>query len=81
MYFSPMVKRHQLMKFLHYTQDNSLGHKKPHRFGNKEVLVEFFKCPIQAVIRESICLHGADLITKGYAVELNGQKYNTGEAL
>ena len=23
----------------------------------------------------------ADLITKGYAVELNGQRYNTGEAL
>ena len=58
-----------------------LGHKKPLCFGSQEVPVEFFKGPIQAVIRESTCLHGADLITKGYAVELNGQRYNKGEAL
>ena len=76
-----MAKRHQFMMFLHYAQDNLLVHKISHCFGSQEVPVEFFKGPIQAVIRESICLHGADLITKGYAVELNGQMYNTGEAL
>ena len=79
--FQSMAKRHQFMMFLHYAQDNLLGHKKPHCFGSQEVPAEFFKGPIQAVIRESIGLHGADLITKGYAVELNGQRYNTGEAL
>ena len=79
--FQSMAKRHQFMMFLHYAQDNLLGHKKPHCFGSQEVPVEFFKGPIQAVIRESTCLHGADLITKGYAVELNGQRYNKGEAL
>ena len=78
--FQSMAKRYQFM-FLHYAQDNLLGHKKPHYFVSQEVPVQFFKGPIQAVIRESICLHGADLITKGYAVELNGQRYNTGEAL
>ena len=78
--FQSMAKRHQFM-FLHYAQDNLLGHKKPHCFGRQEVPVELFKGPIQPVIRESICLHRADLITKGYAVELNGQRYNTGEAL
>ena len=76
-----MAKRHQFMMFLHYARDNLLDHKKPHCFGSQEVLVEFFEGPIQAVIRESICLHDANLITKGYAVELNGQRYNTGEAL
>ena len=79
--FHSLAKRHQFMMFLHYAQDNLLGHKKPHCFGSQEVPVEFFKDPIQAVIRKSICLHGADLITKGYAVELNGQRYNAGEAL
>ena len=69
------------MMLLHYAQDNLLDHKKPHCFGSQEVPVEFFKGPIQVVIRESICLHNADLITKGYAVELNAQRYNTGEAL
>ena len=71
--FQSMAKRQQFMMFLHYAQDNLLGHKKPHCFGSKEVSVELFKGPIQAVIRESICLHGTDLIAKGYAVELNGQ--------
>ena len=42
---------------------------------------QLFKRPIEAVVREIICLHDADLITKGYAVELNGQKYNTREGL
>ena len=28
-----------------------------------------FKGPIQAVIRESICLHDTDLITKGYTIQ------------
>ena len=77
--FQSMAKRHQFM-FLHYAQNNLLDHKKPHCFGSQGVPVEFFKGPIQAVIRESICLHDADLINKGYAVELNGQRYNTGEA-
>ena len=80
MYFSLWLKD-QFMMFLHYAQDNLLGHKKPHCFGSQEVPVELFKGPIQAVIRESIYLHGAHLITKGYAVELNGQRCNTGEAL
>ena len=79
--FQSMAKRHQFMMFLHYAEDNLLDHKKPHCFGSQEVPVEFFKGPIQAVIRESTCLHGADLITKGYPVELNGQRYNKGEAL
>ena len=69
------------MMFLHYAQDNLLDHIKPHCFGSQEVPVEFFKGPIKVVIRESICLHDAGLITKGCAVELNGQRYNTGEAL
>ena len=79
--FQSMAKRHQFMMFLHYAQDNLLDNKKPHCFGSQEVPVEFFKGPIQVVIRESICLHDADLITKRYAVELNGQRYNTREAL
>ena len=66
------------MMFRHYAQDNLLDHKKPHCFGSQEVPVEFFKGPIQVVIRESICLHDADLITKRYAAELNGQRYDTG---
>ena len=78
--FQSMAKRHHFMMLLHYAQDNLLDHKKPHCFGGQEVPVEFFKGPIQALIRESICLHDADLINKGYAVELNGQRYNTGEA-
>ena len=79
--FHPMDKRHQFMMFLHYAKDNLLDHKKPHCFGSQEVPVEFFNGPIQVVIRESICLHDADLITKGYAVVLDGQRYNTGETL
>ena len=79
--FQSMAKRHQFMMFLHYAQYNLLVHKKPHCFGSQEVPVEFFKGPIQAAIRQSICLHDADLITKGYAVELNGQRYNTGDSL
>ena len=76
-----MAKRHQFMMFLHYARDNLLDHKNPHCSGSQEDPVEFFEGPIQAVIRENICLHDANLITKGYAVELNGQRYNTGEAL
>ena len=56
------------MVFLHYAQVNLLDHKKPHYFGSQEVPVEFFKGPIQAVIRESICRHDTDLITKGYTI-------------
>ena len=79
--FQSMAKRHQFITFLHYTQDNLLDHKKPHCFGSQEVPVKFFKGPIQTFTRESICLHDTDLITKGYTVELNEQRYNTGEAL
>ena len=55
--------------------------KKQHCLGSQEVPVELFKGPIQAVIRESIWLQDADLITKGYAVEFNGHRHNIGEAL
>ena len=61
------------MMFLLNAQDNLLDHKKPHCFGSEEVLAEFFKGPIQAIIRESIFLHNADLITTGYAVEPNAE--------
>ena len=76
----PMAKRHQFVMFLYYAQDNLLDRKKPHRFGIK-MFQQFFKRPIEAVVREIFCLHDADLITKGYAVGLNGQRYNTGEGL
>ena len=48
---------------------------------DQEVPVEFFKGPTQENIRECVWVHDEDLITKASIVELNGPRYNTGEAL
>ena len=77
-----MAKRHQFVMFLHYAQDKLLDHKKKHTLlWKSRGSIGVSEVSYSAVIRKSVCLNDADLITKGYAVGLNGQRYSTGGSI
>ena len=76
-----MAKRHQMFMVLSYSKVKLLEHKTPKCITSQEKTLKEFNVVEQEVIRQHFVVEDSDLIIPCKAVEFEGQRYSTGEAV
>ena len=76
-----MAKRHQMFMVLSYSKVNLLEHKTPKCIKSQEKTLKEFNAVEQEVIRQHFIVEDNDLIIACKAVEFEGQRYSTREAV
>ena len=76
-----MAKRHQMFMVLSYSKVKLLEHKTPKCITSQEKTLKEFNAVEQEVIRQHFVVEDSDLIIACKAVEFEGQRYSTGEAV